>query len=273
MRLQLVFVLLLFTTLQLALAQRGGGWQNAVLGALLDQMQSREPRTRQCTPFQLPVGFKNYQDYCKSLSIASDEAYNQMYRDAPPPMGESFSLQGCVLGCIVGKNSYERGLRWGSGAWSGKCIRNSNIVNLLSPLPPFGMMNVLDTFNWSRMLPVTEQFPGQLSQGISWWEALNGFRSGGNVKNSWIITYDETVVPTPTPGNALSNVTSFVVKGTRDELRQVSPGMFVGKVYQRPGSSINPLPIPVDTGITFALFQVCDRNFNFPNGGNQRALG
>lgn len=98
------------------------GWQNALMGALLDSLAGSRgsSSSSKCTPFKLPQGFKNYQEYCKSLSIADDKELDNMFATAAGPMSGVFPLQGCVLGCIAGRDSYNRGMRWGSSTWSGK---------------------------------------------------------------------------------------------------------------------------------------------------------
>ena len=40
---------------------------------------------------------------------------------------------------------------WGSGSWSGKCMRGDNVMNLITPLPSIGgVMTVMDMFDWSE---------------------------------------------------------------------------------------------------------------------------
>lgn len=149
-------------------------------------------------------------------------------------------------------------------------------MNLLSPLPPIGgAITVLDSFNWSRFLPAMEQFPGVLSTGPSWWDAMYVMPSTGRMGSAWIITYDDVEPPAPS-NNTLSEVQrayAQLVRGTRDEVRVLSNGMMLGQVLRRPNSYLNPTPFPINSGIRFALFQVCDRRGNYANGGNQRKLG
>jgi hypothetical protein len=37
---------------------------------------------------------------------------------------------------------------------------------------------------------------------------------------------------------------------------QVAPGLYVGEMLRKPQSYLNPLPMPVDAGMPFMLFQV-----------------
>ena len=154
---------------------------------------------------------------------------------------------------------------------------SSSVSNLLTPLPSLGgAMNVLDTFNWSTFLPVIEQYPGDISTGSSWWDAFYSLPSGGRVGGAWTITYDDVEPPT-TNGNssALTRTISMyarLVRGSRDELRLLEPGLMLGQVFRRPNSFFNPTPFPFHNGIRFALFQVCDRQGKFAAGGNRRKL-
>jgi hypothetical protein len=134
---------------------------------------------------------------------------------------------------------------------------------------------VLDTFNWSSFLPVMEQFPGNVAVGPSWWDVYN-LRSGGGIRNAWTITYDDVPVqPLTNDSNALQrtvNMYAQLVKGSRDEVRQVQPGFLLGQLFRRPNSFLNPTPLPINNGIRFSMIQVCDKQGNFANGGNQRYL-
>jgi hypothetical protein len=100
---------------------------------LLNLISSIQPPTVQgsspaCKPFRLPAGVKSFQDYCRLLSTANDTEWDDIYRKATgPTTGAPLPLSQCVLGCIVGTDSYLRGLRWGSGAWSGKCLRSNKV--------------------------------------------------------------------------------------------------------------------------------------------------
>jgi hypothetical protein len=286
---------------------------------------SAPPKRPVCIPYNPGSEYKTLQDWCKALSLADDKFWDEKYRTAsgPAELGAVFPMQGCVLGCMyvsffllfhfslftffslpyfflsfskiafyfffrVGKDAFSNANRWGAGAWSGKCIRSNGaaVVNLLSPVPSIGgMFNVLDTFNWSSMLPVMEQFPGSIAVGPSWWDAYNlvTSRSGSNggttsrgIRDAWTITYDDVPIP-PLNGesNALQrtlNMYAQLVKGSRDEVRQVAPGFLLGQLFRRPNSFLNPTPLPINNGIRFAMIQVCDKQGNFANGGNQRYL-
>ena len=74
----------------------------------------------------------------------NDSVFQQQYSSAAGPRsGDVFPLNGCVLGCVLGRESYATAMRFGSGVWSGKCFSNydyraqhADVINLLSPLPP-----------------------------------------------------------------------------------------------------------------------------------------
>lgn len=94
--------------------------------------------------------------------------------------------------------------------------------------------------------------------------------------NAWTLTYDDVEPPaTNSNSSALTRTVAMyakLVRGSRDELRQVEPGFLLGQVFRRPNSFLNPTPFPFNNGIRFALFQVCDRQGNFATGGNRRYL-
>ena len=151
----------------------------------------------------------------------------------------------------------------------------TDVVNLLSPLPAIGgAVNVLNTLNWTQMLPVMENYPGLVDQGASWWDAYNSLASTGRLGNAWTITYDDVEEPAANRNASLLQQTvsaySQLVRGSRDEIRVIEPGLMLGQVFRRPNSYLNPLPLPMNSGIRFALMQVCGRNGDFATGGNQR---
>lgn len=163
-----VFFILL--SCPLAVLGQGGGNGNqmltSILGYALDAVAKvvmdgqQGPYRPSCVPFKLPNGYKNIQDYCKTLSIADDSYWDEVYANASDPVqGQPFPLKGCIAGCIVGKNAFARAARWNAGTWSGKCIRGSTVTNLLSPA--IIGSSVVDVYNWTNFLPVIEQFPGK----------------------------------------------------------------------------------------------------------------
>jgi hypothetical protein len=231
-----------------------------------------------CIPYDLPAQFESYQDFCRYLSQLPDDDINTMFQNGRGPQNpyEPFPLKGCVLGCIIGQQSYERGMMWGSGSWSGKCIRNKDIKNLLTPLPSLGgAMTVMDTFVWKDMLPVTERYPGTISVDWSWWDGYNTLASSGSLNRVWTLSYDDVQIPEVSPDagpmGQLQAAYPKLVKGSRDEVRLVEPGLVVGQLFRRPNSYLNPLPVPVDSGIKFAMIQVCDGD-RYAWNGNLRDL-
>lgn len=232
-----------------------------------------------CVPYEIPAQFESYQDFCRHLSQMEDEEIDSIFKEGTGPQSpyDAFPLKGCVLGCIIGKNSYERGALWGSGSWSGKCIRNNNdLKNLLTPIPSLGgAMTVMDTFEWSEMLPVTERYPGSISVDWSWWDAYNTLASSGRMSRVWTLSYDDVVIPEPSPDDGplgeLMAAYPKLVKGSRDEVRMIEPGLVFGQLFRRPNSYLNPLPVPVDSGIRFAMIQVCQGD-RYAVNGNLRDL-
>lgn len=114
----LVLAVLLSPTLAAGQQQLLG---NALLNLLNSYQTTRTVTPPACTPFKLPSGVGSFQEYCTRLSVANDTEWDLRYRNASAPAGNvGLPLQGCMLGCIVGADSYQRGLRWGAGTWSGK---------------------------------------------------------------------------------------------------------------------------------------------------------
>ncbi len=205
-------------------------------------------------------------------------------------------MQGAVVGCLVGRAAVGRGAPFSAGSWNGKVFRGSGadgtpLTNLLVPLPPGGAFSALDSFNWSSFLPVVEQFNGRLSYGPSWFDFYQSGRRALAMGNAWVITYDE-VTPGGSGGTgaasllgallpqgagdalgAVAGMYANLVASSRDEMRLIAPGAVLGQVFFRPRSPSNPLPLPVASGIRFALFQVCAKGGGYAYGGNQRYLG
>jgi len=95
-----------------------------LLKSLLDTLQPTKAQgsSPACAPYKLPAGVSSFQEFCKGLGAANDTAWDERYRSAAGPAtgAAPLPLRGCVLGCVVGAESYQRGLMWGAGAWSGK---------------------------------------------------------------------------------------------------------------------------------------------------------
>lgn len=262
-----------------------GGQQ--IVGALIDYIfqnsQGSYNHKPQCVPYPLPNGISSFQEWCQQLSTADDAYWDDVFRNAsgPSAKNEPMPLHGCVLGCLVGKNSYQRGMNWGAGAWSGKCVQNSGgsdgVINILTPIPSIGgLVTVLNTFNWSTFLPTVEEYPGTVTTGASIWDALYSLSKTGTLSEAWVINYKD-VQPPPVNANSSAleqtmNMYARLVQGSRDEVRQVAPGFMLGQVLRLPNSYLNPTPLPLNSGIRFALFQVCDSRGNYPATGNQRDL-
>lgn len=136
-------------------------------------------------------------------------------------------------------------------------------------------------FARSPGLWVREQFPGRIRTDWSWADAYSGGFSmnGGNTKNVWVLEYPDVQVndqSTDANGNPMANLQDAyarLVQGSRDEVRLVEPGLVFGKLFRRPNSYLNPLPVGVDSGIKFALIQTCNENGGYAWSGNSRDLG
>jgi len=284
---QLLAVLLVSVALQqqLAAAQIQQQLSNILSGIgnmVLDSYSSSNfgsDAYEKCVPYDLPRQFGSYQDFCRHLSSIDDAQIDDMFKNGRGPSTpyEAFPLKGCVLGCIIGKGSYERGMLWGSGSWSGKCIKGGkDIVNLLTPIPSLGgAMTVMDTFNWEQILPVQERYPGTITVDWSWWDGFNTLASDGRLSRVWTLSYDDVEIPEIAPDagpmGELQAAYPKLVKGSRDEVRQIEPGLVFGQLFRRPNSYLNPLPVPVDSGIKFAMIQVC-RGDGYAWNGNMRDL-
>lgn len=130
-----------------------GGIGNALSQQAGGSGWGAQPEQSQCPAFQLPVKFgDSYQDFCRYLADLPDEEIERMFAAGRGPQpGEAFPLKGCVLGCLIGKEGTRTGYMWGSGSWSGKCMRRDNVMNLITPLPSIGgVMTVMDMFDWSE---------------------------------------------------------------------------------------------------------------------------
>jgi hypothetical protein len=74
------------------------------------------------------------------------------------------------------------------------------------------------------------------------------------------------------PMSELQNTYAKLVKGSRDEVRLIEPGLMFGKLFRRPNSYLNPLPVGVDSGIKFAMIQTCSEGGGYAWSGNSRDL-
>jgi hypothetical protein len=104
-----------------------------------------------------------------------------------------------------------------------------------------------------------------------------GCHRQGSLGNVWTLTYDDVEVPDgdQTNGNPLSDLQATyakLVQGSRDEARLVEPGLVFGQLFRRPNSYLNPLPVGVDSGIKFAMIQVCNSQGGIAWNGNLRDL-
>ena len=212
-----------------------------------------QPET--CPAFQLPSRFGgSYQEFCRYLAELDDQEIENMFKNGRGPQpGEAFPLKGCVLGCLIGKDGARTGYMWGSGSWSGKCVRGNSVMNLITPLPSLGgIMTVMDTFDWEDGIWVQERFPGKIRTDWSWAEAYSGrFPTTGASSNVWVLEYpdvqvDESIGDEGNPMADLQNTYAKLVQGSRDEVRMVEPGLMFGKLFRRPNSYLNPLPVGVD---------------------------
>jgi hypothetical protein len=76
---------------------------NNLVGNLLDGLNTQAgPQRPVCVPYNPGADYKTLQDWCKSLSLADDQFWDEKYRTAagPDTLGNAFPMQGCVLGCM-----------------------------------------------------------------------------------------------------------------------------------------------------------------------------
>jgi len=89
----------------------------------------------------------------------------------------------------------------------------------------------------------------------------------------WTLTYDDVMVPegsdNSNPLSDLQGTYAKLVKGSRDEARLIEPGLVFGQLFRRPNSYLNPLPVGVDSGIKFAMIQVCNEQGGYAWNGTR----
>lgn len=189
-------------------------------------LPTNETRRAQCDPWKPPLGFNSIMEFCDHMLTVPLTTLDQTYANAYPLTKEVPT--GCYVGCPVGASPQT--LEAIAQPWYGKCFwPNEGVVTNVIQHPVLGDMHA---------------FKGDVSVGNSW-----SVPFGGGNTQAWVIDYSNTPVRLFT---GLRNFRQF-----RDEFRFVEPGMILGKMYARPFTERNPLPIRMFTAVFFALFEVC----------------
>lgn len=230
-----------------------------------------------CTPFKLPPGVSNYQEFCKQLANTDDSTLDQLFLNGQGPSEAAlqghidFPLKGAVLGCFAGKQSASQGNRVGGGSWNGKVLpvfpNQTEIYNLLTANQFTRLfVNVMNQ-NWTTNPPkVKEVYPGNIETSRESWSDL---MYGGSLDSGhpvWILTYDNNNANS----GLLQSPYARLVRQSFDEVRLIEPGLMLGNLFRKasglPGSK------PEFSGMRFALIQVCDANGTYALNGDERKL-
>ncbi|GMH42782.1 hypothetical protein BSKO_10701 [Bryopsis sp. KO-2023] len=205
-----------------------------------------------CEPAALPDEFSSYADYCSSFRERPERYFHEMFvNSAAPKKGTPFALRGCTYGCVVG-DSFRADLAASpenGGSWSGKCFRDFNGMQL-----PSSVVNIVHSPDFQYE---AEAFPGDLNfDKESWNRRIRSEEDG-----VWALEYENS---------EFEFDRDFT--GYRDEMREVAPGVVLGKVFVKPFTEpYNPFPITLEV-FHFMLFQVCDANGGFPRYSFDREM-
>ncbi|KAL6779349.1 hypothetical protein ACKKBG_A11970 [Auxenochlorella protothecoides x Auxenochlorella symbiontica] len=245
------------------MARTRAAWASKTLSFMLAMAAATHfAAADECVPYQLPDGYTSFQKYCQYLQTIDDDQVIEQYASAPDPKsGDAFPLHGAVLGCIAGASGANRANSLGLGRWSGKDFGTLDTSTGLIPVQNIvdnsvGLGgSVVNAGVWANGLSTQDQFPGTIGVGQAW---------SDRDREAWILNYNSVQTG--------AGILNGLIANTRDELRQVGPGVMIGRTYAKPFSSANPLPVPVNEGAAFYLFQVCDASGGYPANPNDRAL-
>eukprot|EP00873_Tetraselmis_striata_P002837 jgi/Tetstr1/423101/TSEL_013871.t1 len=156
-------------------------------------------------------------------------------------------------GCVIGNSeAADRGRSpMLAGGWSGKCFLDlergypTRALNILTP-------NAAD-LDWSEGVSGTLGLEGAIYQAPAWQDGTPA------------VILDYTDIP-----RSESLIMDF--NNFRDELKWVAPGMMIGQIWMKPGTSMNPMGRPMPTGVWFAAFQVCNARGEFARSARERVL-
>ena len=177
------------------------------------------------------------EDWCDWAATTSLPQWNEKFLSAYPlspavPRGEMY-------GCVV-SNSFTANEARSMPGWAGKNFqgngRFTNIVYRGPFLPP--------DFN---------AYPGRYYVAPD-----SGYQEGD--KRSWRLDYSvntgigilDALIDRFPIGQYMRNFGDY-----RDEMREIAPGMWLGKLYALPFTMRNPSPFTIDAGVPFVLFQGC----------------
>mmetsp|Transcript_19746 Transcript_19746/g.47128 ORF Transcript_19746/g.47128 Transcript_19746/m.47128 type:complete len:261 (+) Transcript_19746:132-914(+) len=226
-----------------------------VLSILYGIVQSQQVPGGQCIPFQLPSQFNDFGQLCDYLSDVSGADVERAFsagRLPPPIQAGGRPLAGCTIGCPISNSIETRSSLFMLESWSGKCFTEfqggfpTKARNIITPAAA--------ERSWASGVDGTLGFGGDVSV----------------TQNSWFdrrpaLVLDYTDVP-PEQSFLFIDFNEFL-----DEIREVAPGMAIGKVWTKPNTSMNPgfSPLP---GAWFALFQVCTVDGRYPQTPGERVV-
>ena len=184
--------------------------------------------------FRMPSKYANIRRYCSHLNRVKDDTLTKLYEQAYPLTGKI--PHGCNPGCLIGTSRGATSARGPQGSnnaeWTGKCFypEQNMVKNQLEvdPWYAFGFKG-----DWNHL----EAFPAETYTGESWFN---------RTEEAIIIDY------TNTPRQHGKSFNCY-----QDEMREISPGFFLGRLYAKPFSycdRFNPLPYPYFV-LHFAVFQ------------------
>ncbi|WIA19132.1 hypothetical protein OEZ85_003780 [Tetradesmus obliquus] len=214
--------------------------------------------TDKCTPFN-PAPYKTLDTVCAVLDGLSNSQLDKLYLGAAKPAAQTgFPLRGCTFGCIPGTGTIEDFARLPdiNMGWSGKCF-NFDINSTTGT--PKGLLNAFSPKYDYSSTPQKQRVQGSLAGSANVYWAPKSYSDG---KPVWTFNYTsaESLID-------LAFKTKVVVDAIRDEIRSISPGFMLGRMYVQTGSDSS-----VEMPIYFALFQACTADGKFATTPGARAL-
>ena len=169
---------------------------------------------------------------CEGFLRGFDAATTFVAADVDETYAAAFPLHaggllpvGCVEGCVIGNGLFENIARFYGiartltpSSWRGKCFSEERVVtNATSGTSVRNRIKVNYGAFVNRLLGLEEPlalYEGKARLGDSWFNAS---------EDALVVEYD---------------VVEHEFSGFRDELREVYPGFYVGKMYAEPGASL-----------------------------------
>lgn len=213
-----------------------------------------------CTPFKPHPPHATLDTVCAVLDGLTQAQLDKLYDSAPAPSSTAgFPLRGCTYGCVPGNSLASEFARMPQTnlGWSGKCFGFD-----IDPATgtPRSLLNAFSPDYGYAADAQADRVKGKLAGPASvYWEPES--YSG---KALWTFNYSRA---DPLVDYALKS--NIVVSGIRDEIRAISPGFMLGRMYIQtgPDRSENKL-VP----IYFALFQACTKDGTYATTPGERAL-